>query len=263
MATLFARNFRFLRTERDISQTAMGDLLGLTRASVDAYEDGRAMPPFRKLKKIADYFKLSIVAITEDDLSESPIEQEIKRVEKPEELLDTDVNYKFEEELSELNIKTEDDTGIPLVQKKSFRAYISKPSERLLAQCPRVYFDLPQISGYRAFDSQSDFPFEDSVLVCLPLKKISSAKNGERYLLISAKEGFQYRRVYNQAKLKGSLILSAEVPGIPISEIREGDIKEMWEVKAFMSMTLPEPKSDASEALKLVNKLKKELKRLS
>ncbi|MFT5884720.1 MAG: transcriptional regulator with XRE-family HTH domain [Arcticibacterium sp.] len=268
MATFFARNFSFLRAEREISQTAMGDLLGLTRASVDAYEDGRAMPPFEKLKKIADYFNLSIETITEDDLSESPLEQEIKRIEKIEEESDSpeikeeESEYKFEEELSNLNIKANSDSGIPLIQKKNFQAYLSGIPKHLLTNAPRVFFNLPEISNYRAFETSGDFPCEDSVLIGVPLNKVSAAKDGERYLIISQKGGFQYRRVYNQAKLKGSLILSGEVPGIAISEIRVGDIKEIWEVKAFMSTSLPEPKSDATEALKLVQKLKKELKRL-
>lgn len=268
MATFFARNFSFLRAERDISQTAMGDLLGLTRASVDAYEDGRAMPPFEKLKKIADYFNLSIETITEDDLSESPLEQEIKRIGKIEEgssdkgTEEEEIEYKFEEELSNLNIKANSDFGVPLIQKKNFQAYLSGASNHLLTKAPRVFFNLPEISDYRAFETANDFPFEDSVLIGVPLKKVSAAKDGERYLIISQKEGFQYRRIYNQSKIKGSLILSGEVPGIALSEMRIGDIKEIWEVKAFMSTTLPEPKSDASEALKLVQKLKKELKRL-
>lgn len=277
MASFFAKNFRFLREEKAVSQTTMGELLGFSRASVDAYEDGRAMPPYPKLKIIADYFNLSIEEITEEKLWDSPIEKEIKRAE--EETEDSPMKFEdssetnFEDQLSSLNIdlgqksKTQfSDEGIhliPLIEKKHFDRYLKTPWEKLAPELKTVSFDLPKISGYRAFEAKDDFPFKNSVLVGLPVKNLSSVIDGGRYILVSESKGILYRRVYNQVRIKGLLILSGETSEVQTEEMPIGDLKEVWEVRAFMSLTLPEPKSDLSNALKMLKKLKDELKRLN
>jgi hypothetical protein len=101
------------------------------------------------------------------------------------------------------------------------------------------------------------------VLICSPLKSLVDINDGERYLIVSERLGFLYRRVYSQIKSKGVLILSGEVSGIELSELQHSDLKEIWKVEAFYSTKLPEPNQDHSQALKLAKALTEELKRLN
>jgi hypothetical protein len=50
-----------------------------------------------------------------------------------------------------------------------------------------------------------------------------------------------YRRIYNQVKIKGTLLLSADNPTISTSEVSIKEVLEVWEAKIFISTTLPEP----------------------
>jgi transcriptional regulator with XRE-family HTH domain len=272
MTSVFAKNFRFLREEKDITQTDMGVELGFSRASVDAYEDGRAMPPYPKLKIIADYFEYSIEEITEEKLWNS---QETKRNQADQ------VPIKFEEEstadlrdqLKALNIelreektvsnKQQNDPTIALVGKKDFEKYLSNTWNSLESSLKRIMFEMSEQKDYRAFEAGVDFPVKESLIIGSKANILTEIMDGERYLIVSERYGFLYRRVFSQLRTKGILILSGEVEHVEVSEIHIRDIKEVWKIEAFYSKTLPEPNQDISRALKLAKDLSDELRRLN
>lgn len=273
MGSVFSKNLRFLREEIDISQTDMGERLGLTRASVDAYEDGRAMPPYPKLKRIADHFNLSVEAMTEEELWGSPLEKEIERLKQEEEediiLREEGSDSTLEEQLHSLNIILTDSGEskqglplIPLVELKYFAKYLNSSWASLEPQLKKISFDLPKDANYRAFETGHDFPFPKSVLFVSPIENFSAVEDGERYLVVSKNHGILYRTVFSQISRKGTVILSAEVGDIDTIEIPVSEIKELWEVKAFFSETLPQPTKDLGTLNDLVEKLQAELKRL-
>ncbi|AWV98867.1 helix-turn-helix transcriptional regulator [Arcticibacterium luteifluviistationis] len=278
MASVFAKNLRFLREEIDISQTDMGDRLGLTRASIDAYEDGRAMPPYQKLKRIADHFNLSVETMTEDELWGSPLEKEIERLKQIEEeeedekdiiLREEGSDATLEEQLHSLNISLTDSGEskqglplIPLVELKHFAKYLNSSWASLEPQLKKVSFDLPKDGNYRAFETGQDFPFPKSVLFVSPIENFSAVEDGDRYVVVSKSHGILYRTVFSQIGRKGTVILSAEVGDIDTIEIPVSEIKELWAVKGFFSKTLPQPTKDLSTINDLVEKLQAELKRL-
>ena len=272
MPSIFAKNFRFLREEKDITQTDMGVELGFSRASVDAYEDGRAMPPYPKLKIIADYFEYSIEEITEEKLWNS---QETKRNQADQ------VPIKFEEEstadlrdqLKALNIelreektvsnKQQNDPTIALVGKKDFEKYLSNTWNSLESSLKRIMFEMSEQKVYRAFEAGVDFPVKESLIIGSKANILTEIMDGERYLIVSERYGFLYRRVFSQLRTKGIMILSGEVEHVEVSEIHIRDIKEVWKIEAFYSKTLPETNQDISRALKLAEDLSDELRRLN
>jgi transcriptional regulator with XRE-family HTH domain len=273
MLSIFAQNFRFLREEKGISQTEMGDELGFSRASVDAYEDDRAMPPYPKLKTIADYFNLAIEEITEEELWNSPLEKEIQRVQKENEDIEEKIGEELRLHLKSLNIEIEDEGDvnqeirsefrIPIIEKKFFDKYIKNSWPSISDSFKKIVFQMPEKKQYRAFEAGEDFPMNNSVLIGTQLKNLETIKDSERYLIVSERLGLLYRRVFNQIKSKGVLILSGEVAGIELSEIHSSEIKEIWKIEAFYSITLPEPNQNHTQALKLAQALTAELKRLN
>lgn len=56
----FGANIRKIRTIKKLSQTDFAKLFELTRASVGAYEEGRAEAKIDKVIEIADYFNLTL-----------------------------------------------------------------------------------------------------------------------------------------------------------------------------------------------------------
>jgi len=62
-------NIRKIRSVKGLSQAAFADLFGLSRASVGAYEEGRAEPKFDVVIEIANYFSISLGDIFTQDLT--------------------------------------------------------------------------------------------------------------------------------------------------------------------------------------------------
>ncbi len=58
MAT-FGQRLRALRTRRELSQREMGQIIGVSKSSVNMYERDEREPSFRTLGVIADFFGVS------------------------------------------------------------------------------------------------------------------------------------------------------------------------------------------------------------
>lgn len=58
-----------LRFERNINQTELAEILGITQNNISSYETDRTRPSFEILEKIADYFGVSIDYLFEREKS--------------------------------------------------------------------------------------------------------------------------------------------------------------------------------------------------
>jgi transcriptional regulator with XRE-family HTH domain len=56
----FARIFKLLRTEKNLSQQELADRLGISKSAVSMYERGEREPAFEALEAIADFFNVDI-----------------------------------------------------------------------------------------------------------------------------------------------------------------------------------------------------------
>jgi len=60
----FSEILKELRSERKISQKALGALLGITDRNIRFYENGSHRPDFDGLLMLADYFQVSLDYLT-------------------------------------------------------------------------------------------------------------------------------------------------------------------------------------------------------
>jgi transcriptional regulator with XRE-family HTH domain len=63
-------NLKTLRNSRSLTQNQLSKALNITRASLGAYEESRALPNVKVLCKYSDYFNVSI-----DDLVKKNLEK--------------------------------------------------------------------------------------------------------------------------------------------------------------------------------------------
>jgi len=140
-----------------------------------------------------------------------------------------------------------------------------------LVNCQNVDYlhSLPTISlpfitseKSRAFDVGSDFPMKNSIVVGNGISDWADVQEGKFYILVTAQQGIIYRKVYNQVKIKGALLLSSDNPTIPSFEISTKDVVEIWEVNSFISQQLPEPHISLERVKNIVDDLTNELDRL-
>jgi transcriptional regulator with XRE-family HTH domain len=70
----FNKNLQFLRKKQKISQSKLGEILNMTRDSINSMENGRMKPSFDTLINIKNYFNISL-----DDL----IFKDLEIIEEP------------------------------------------------------------------------------------------------------------------------------------------------------------------------------------
>lgn len=68
MENLFANNLRYLRKAKGLTQDQMADKIGVNRAMIGSYEEGRAVPKVAALQDIAHYFGVSLDALVGSNL---------------------------------------------------------------------------------------------------------------------------------------------------------------------------------------------------
>lgn len=125
-------------------------------------------------------------------------------------------------------------------------------------------FTLPMLPAgtYRAFEVNEDFPFPGALLVGAPVRSGLDVADGKSYVLVLRAQGIVFRRVYNQVKFKGTLLLSADHTPKPSQEVALKEVLEIWEVRLFVSSQLPEPDVSLERVRTLVQELNQELDRL-
>ena len=73
---------RKARREAHLSQLELGNGIGVSDKSISAYEQGRSIPPFEKLKKIADVTRHPLAYFTEDNVNETTIAAKLQSIER-------------------------------------------------------------------------------------------------------------------------------------------------------------------------------------
>ena len=126
------------------------------------------------------------------------------------------------------------------------------------------HFSLPNLpkGDYRGFEAGDDFSFPGGILVGSFVKNWYDIQDGKHYLLVTKQRGLLYRRVYNQLKIKGMLLLSSDLEYITSAELTIKEVLEVWEIKAFISLQLPNPTLSLYRIGQLVEELQHELERV-
>jgi len=71
--SILSKNIRKLRAFKNLNQTQFADLIDVKRASIGAYEEGRAEPKLDTLIRITTYFKISLDNLIVSELTVNQI----------------------------------------------------------------------------------------------------------------------------------------------------------------------------------------------
>lgn len=155
------------------------------------------------------------------------------------------------------------DSGIRLVKKEQTNEYLNKSRQGEFIQ------DLPPFQGpqtqsgvIRAFEVGEDFSIPGSVIIAEQITDWYKIEDSKHYVIVARPQGIMYRRVYNQLKIKNTLLVSSDNPAIQTLEVSSKDIIEVWAVRGFYSAQLPEPPLSLDRMKSLVEELKMELDRV-
>jgi hypothetical protein len=124
-------------------------------------------------------------------------------------------------------------------------------------------FQLPNLPAghYRAFEAGNDFLLPGALLVGTFIRNWFDIKDNTRYVLITKNLGIMQRTTWNHVKAKGTLLLRSDQSSYPEMEIPIKDVLEIWEVKAFVSLSMPAPKPGYEKLKTILTELRDELNR--
>ena len=151
----------------------------------------------------------------------------------------------------------------PYIKNTAVKEYLSNCQQvDYLRLLPTISLPFITSEKSRAFDMGNDFPMKNSIVVGNGISDWMDVQDGKFYILVTAQQGIIYRRVYNQVKIKGALLLSSDNPTISSFEMPIKDVVEIWEVNSFISQQLPEPHISLERIKNIVDDLTNELDRL-
>ncbi|GAB3700683.1 hypothetical protein GCM10027592_27900 [Spirosoma flavus] len=156
--------------------------------------------------------------------------------------------------------------SIPVVMQAQFATYRQRHQQTdFIYQLPAMHLpNLPE-GQYRAFEAGDDFTFPGALLVGKFIRNWFDILDGKVYvLMLNHPNGAVIccRRVYNQVKTRGVLLLTADRTDVPNREVSLKDVLEVWEVSAFVSQELPPVPPSTERLRQLIDDLKFEVDRL-
>ncbi|MGJ1196840.1 XRE family transcriptional regulator [Sphingobacterium spiritivorum] len=226
-----ASNLKYIRKKKGLTQQQFADLMEIKRASVGAYEEDRAEPKYELLKKIAEYFDLTM-----DELANDNIDDKWKPTPRS--------NASNLRVLS-VTVDQQDRENIELVPVKASAGYLNGYGDpEYVAELPK--FSLPMFNQgtYRAFEIKGDsmLPLPSgSVIIGEYVENWHDIKPGQTYIIVSKEEGVVYKRIAFKYKEEKGLKLVSDNKTYEPYWVGSDDILEVWKAKAFISTELPEP----------------------
>lgn len=253
--SLFGNNIKLLRKAKKLTQAQLAEKLGINRATLASYEEGRAEPRFDSLKRIASFFKISI-----DELIQTKLRSEN----------DHEIWEQKDLQILPIVLDAEDNERISLVSKKASAGYLKGLEDaEYISELPSfsLPFDKVNQGSYRAFEIEGDsmLPIPSgSYIIARYEDDWRAAKDKSPYIVVSQSDGLSYKRLEFDWR-KELVTLSSDNKGYEPYSIPLYEIRELWQAVGYISFDLDHQKNeqqDISDLSKVLFQLQKEVQEL-
>lgn len=214
--SLFSDNIKYLRGKKSLTQSGVADDLKITRARLLKYEDGTSQPPIELLKKISNYYHVSIDILVSVDLRKISLDDLLQ-------LGDNRI-------LLPITVDRHGENFIEIIPHKAKAGYTSGYAD------PEFIENLQQISlpflkngKFRAFPVEGDSmpPHkEGSFIVGRYVEKLGDVRDGKTYILLTRNDGIVYKRLNKNGK---NLTLQSDNSVYRPYEVKASEVLEIWE----------------------------------
>ncbi len=257
----FNNNIKILRQRRNRTQDVVAGELGMSRSTLNSYENGSIKnPTLEALMAFTRYYKISIDTLVKVDMSKLSGFQ-LSELEKGNDVYVTGSRLRVlattVDSQNRENIEV-----VPLKAKAGYRNGFADPE--FIKKLPT--FQLPILFNdrkYRMFQISGDsmLPIPDkSFVIAEYLENWYDIKDGEAYVILTQEEGVVFKIAYNQLRKKRSLMLKSLNPEYEPYEVPANDVREVWKFCNYMSNELPEHRMDKDDLLSKLAALEKDVK---
>lgn len=251
------QNVRFLRKQKGYTQQQFADMLGIKRATLGAYEEGRARPNLEVQRELSRIFNISLDQLITKNLSKLVSKNLFKESTPASEKADgRDLR------VLSITVDSEDNENIELVPAKAAAGYLNGYADpEFVQELPK--FHLPMLKGgtYRAFEIQGDsmLPLQPgSIVVGEYTTDWHDIKDGHTYVVLSKHDGVVYKRVFNKLE-EDKVLLRSDNPSYSPFELDVDDVLEVWKAKLFITQAGAETDVNMEKMMSMIMQLQQEV----
>jgi transcriptional regulator with XRE-family HTH domain len=257
----FSSNIKLLRNRRKRTQDLVAGELGMSRSTLNSYENGSIKnPTLDALMVFSKYFRLSIDTMVKVDLSKLS-DFQMSELERGNDVYVTGSRLRViattVDSQNRENIEV-----VPLKAKAGYKNGFADPE--FIKKLPT--FQLPLLLSdrkYRMFQISGDsmLPIPDkSWIIAEYLENWYDVKDGEAYIVLTQEEGLVFKIAYNQLKKKKNLLLKSLNAIYEPYELHLGEIREVWKFCNYLSSEIPDNTFSKDDLLSKIMHLEKEVK---
>lgn len=225
-----SENIRYLRKLKGYTQQQFAERIGIKRSLLGAYEEARANPNQIYLGTMAEVLGVPVDHLLHKDLREVGQSFGAIRRLNPEHELPQESSAPSQTSTSKV---PEKEAATPVVSANSSAPSGSSDIMDLFSQF------MAGRSGMKLFRSVDDIPVAGISVVGEKLDDIEAVRDNELYLIETLDGRLFFRRVFNQLRIKGTLILSSDFLDKPILEISRRELKSVYRYLASIQTTAP------------------------
>ena len=237
--SLFSDNIRALRVQHKMSQEKVAESLSITRSRYVKYEDGTSEAPYDILKKMAQFYHISIDLLLSVDIRKIDV-ADLLKLENNRLILPIQVDSFGENK-------------IELVTHKAKAGYLNGYGDpEYIEQLQQITLPFLVNGKFRAFPVEGDSmpPHQDGdIIVGRYIENLGEVSRDKTYIIITRSEGMVYKRL-NKNNLD-VLEVSSDNYFYPAYDIKASDILEIWEFQC--SIARSDKKNDTLESYTIKN----------
>ncbi|MCT4625061.1 MAG: helix-turn-helix domain-containing protein [Schleiferiaceae bacterium] len=255
-----AQNIKYLRKEKSLTQEQLANKIGVKRAMVGAYEEGRAEPRLQTMQNICYYFKIGLDDLVGKDIAVDGHAEEVDAKGETLRILPIVVDKNEDKELG------------TLVPVKAAAGYLNGFGDvDYIESLPRFsmpFPEMPQDRTYRMFQIKGDSMLPvlpGAYIICEYVADWNDIRNEECYVLVTIEEGVVYKRVVNNLD-EGHLLLKSDNTAYDPYTVEAKSVIEVWKAIGYTSFELPGQDAssdvDMNKLLMMMSEMKKDLNKL-
>lgn len=236
----FAARLKALRKEKGLTQQELADRLGLKRASLGAYEEGRAEPKLVNVVAMADFFGISV-----DGLLKGADDPEIRWSGNSMRILSVPVDVSDARERVAV---------VPVTAAAGYLQGYSDPG--FVQDLPTFALPLKEVSDqltHRLFQihGESMLPIPSgSYILCSYEEDWRKAGGMRPYILVTRDDGVVFKRIENRLdSAHQDFWLISDNPDFPPYSVRPEDVVEVWRARGYLAFDWPTPAFSGMERI--------------
>ncbi len=259
----FNSNIKFLRKRKGRTQDDVASALGLTRSTLNNYENRIAQPGMETLVSFSEYYGVAIDTLIKADLTKLS-ESQLSQLEKGYDVFIRGSNLR----VLATTVDQENEENIELVSEKASAGYASGFADpeyiRILPT-----FQLPFLSKqkkYRTFQINGDsmLPIPNGAYVTGEfVQNWNFIRDKQAYIILTINDGIMFKVVENRIVEEGQLRLHSLNPNYLPYSLHVNDVREIWKFVHYISSEVPDKRPTENEMMDNISEIREEVKKIS